>query len=331
MKSEPTESRRARTERCVSIAGVALLVASIMQLAAPATAAVLPTNGRIAFGLFNPAAGDDALYTANPDGSHIVQIYPGPSEAPRWSPDGTQIAVVCFEDNFAFVRNCTMNHDGSNFLQLIPDVSHYTLNEGVSAWSPDGSRIAFEGWDDAHPEVTPGVFSMRSSDGSDIARITTSPYGGHDVPGGYSPDGSRLVFTRDDPLMKGDPVAVFVANVDGTGVKQLTQWAFGGTDASWSPDGAKIVLRGPGGIFLINPDGTELMKIHQDTERGASFEMSWSPDGTKIIFARFAIDRRLRHAQQDLYTINRDGSGLTQIPNTTHAGRPSWGTYPVAS
>ena len=62
------------------------------------------------------------------------------------------------------------------------------------AWSPDGERLACEayGVDDRGRN---GIYSIRVSDGGGLTRITSNP-GGEDIPGDYSPDGTRLVFFR---------------------------------------------------------------------------------------------------------------------------------------
>jgi Tol biopolymer transport system component len=220
----------ARAALGVLLAGVLSVGAAVA--AGPARATVGGANGQIAFALFNPAVDDNAVFTARPDGSDQREVFPGPAEGPRWSPTGRRIAMVCFEGNFEFVRNCTMNPDGSRFVQLRPDP---TLNQGVGPWSPDGARLAFEGWDDAHPDVVPGVFTMRSRDGGDLERVTSNPYGGHDIPADYAPNGRRLVFIRDDPSQDNDPTALFTVNVNGTGLRQITPWALSAND----PDGRR--------------------------------------------------------------------------------------------
>src|SRR5690348_512415 len=91
----------------------ALLVAgaAVTATTPPAHATAPGSNGRIVLGRYNPAVDDDSVYTANPDGTDVIEIYPGPAEAPRWSPDGSRLAIACSQG--AFVRNCKMNPDGS--------------------------------------------------------------------------------------------------------------------------------------------------------------------------------------------------------------------------
>jgi Tol biopolymer transport system component len=217
-----------------------------------------------------------------------------------------------------------MNPDGSRLVQLRPEP---TLNQGVGPWSPNGRRLAFEGWDDAHPEIVPGVFTMRSEDGAHLKRVTTNPYGGHDIPADYAPNGSRLVIIRDNPAMDNDPTALFTVNLNGTGLRQITPWALSANDANWSPTGTRIVFAAQSAIYLINPDGTRLLKIHQPA-RGASFAPVWSPDSTRILFASYVVDDRHPDGQEDLYTMNPKGSHIVQVTDTPDFEEaPDWGTY----
>ena len=62
---------------------------------------------------------------------------------------------------------------------------------------------------------------------------------------GRSPDGKRLVFEVQN-LSTADPPnrrAIFIVNVDGSGLRQLTDWSLNGGDhPDWSPDGKRILL-----------------------------------------------------------------------------------------
>jgi dipeptidyl aminopeptidase/acylaminoacyl peptidase len=293
----------------------------------PAWAKVPGPNGRIAFDRFDPAINDTVVFTANPDGTDQVQLLPH-AAIPRWAPDGSKISVGV-TNPVGLIRTATLNPDGSGFTLL--DNPDPTLNLGCAAWSSDGARLACEGWDDVHPNRTPGLFTIRSSDGGDLVRLTANPYGGHDIADDYSPDGTRIVFTRENPPLQGTQ-ALFVVNKDGTGLRQLTPWGLDSSySAGWSPDGSKIVFAGAsnrpkGPLWVINPDGTVLKKIFQDTQGGIADRPTWSPDGTKILFARHPAPRQ--GGQENLYTINPDGMGLTQVTNDPYEEDFSdWGPY----
>ena len=62
-------------------------------------------------------------------------------------------------------------------------------------------------------------------------------------------------------------------------------------------------------IYTINPDGTSMVQITNlpaTTQTG--LQPIFSPDGQRILF-----DLRARDAAPNLYVINADGTGLTQL------------------
>src|SRR5438045_918968 len=148
---------------------VALLAGILVVTALPASAKVRGTNGRIVFGRFDPAVGDFHIFTAKPDGTDEVQLLPGIAECPRWDPDGDRIQV-CVSNSKGLLRPATLRPDGSDFTLL--DNPDPTLNLACWAWTSRGARLACEGWDDVHPNRPPGVFTVRSSDGDDLVRVT---------------------------------------------------------------------------------------------------------------------------------------------------------------
>ena len=73
---------------------------------------------------------------------------------------------------------------------------------------------------------------------------------------------------------------IFIINADGSGLRQLTH----GLDPALSPDGTKAAFtrwEDPGGIYLINVDGTD-ERLLSEVEQPKNPE--WSRDGTKIAF-----------------------------------------------
>ncbi len=136
--------------------------------------------------------GVGTLVTTNPDGTDTTPLLPG-NNPPRWSPDGRHISVVADDaDDHLFLG--LVDPDGSNYVQF--DNPDPTLELDCHAWSPDGLRLACSGFDGTDVSRN-GIYTVRSSDGSDLTRVTTNPDGYHDIPSDYSPDGRQIVFARE--------------------------------------------------------------------------------------------------------------------------------------
>jgi Tol biopolymer transport system component len=289
--------------------------------ALPAGAKVRGSNGRIVFGRYDPAVDDFHIFTINADGTNEVQLLPGIAECPRWSPDGEKIQVCVFDPR-GLLRPATLNADGSDFRLL--DNPDPTLNLGCWAWSSRG-RLACDSWDDVHPNRPAGVFTVRSSDGGGLVRVTANPYGGHDNPGDYSPDGSKIVFGRENPNVH--QFALFVVNADGSDLHQVSPWQSDFGSASWSPDGQWILTdNAQGGLYVVHPDGTGEHPIILQTGPGSSFafEPGWSPDGKRLVFSLYLSSTN----QQNIYTARADGTDLRQVTKTGGGlDFADWGTH----
>jgi TolB protein len=327
--------------RLIGLASVAgLMLLGLVAAPGPVQAKVSGPNGRIAFSRFDPALGGSVTYTVNPDGSHVQQLFPRASNSPHWSPDGSEVAIFAADaDGQETLSTVIVNPDNGTFRELLmPDPTLFT---GCTVWSPDGTRLACEGGSDTDPSRE-GIYTIRSSDGGGLKRVTSNP-GGHDIPGDYSPNGKRLVFLRVD---QNDQVGLFVVKLDGGGLRQITppgailngEENFG----SWSPHGNQVLFAmrtAPDrrySIWVVHSDGSGLLQIPITPSCGGAFSNprstgcfgpGWSPDGTKIVFARVTAGG----TQTNIYTVNPDGSGLSQVTYSGGDDRPDWGTHPLAT
>lgn len=149
----------------------------------------------------------------------------------------------------------------------------------------------------------------------------------------WSPDGTRIVFesTRDGP----DP-EIFVMNVDGSGVLQLTRNdATDGTPV-FTPDGASIVYAseqdGDLDIHIMKADGSGSRNLTRHP--GTDGHPRVSPDGTRIFFnsnrssdpATFSRGYMDRDHNHEIYSMTLDGGDLRRITDL-----PDWDTYPAVS
>jgi hypothetical protein len=327
---------------------VALVLAALATATAspPAGAKAAGPNGQIAFSRPDPATGEPRVFIANPDGTHEHQLLlPLPGDGPVWAPTGGELLVGVFRPE-ASARPATVNADGSGFRVLEVPQLPSDMDMGCRAWSPDATRLLCQAIRFGGDPSLNGIYTIRAADGGGLRRLTVNPYpprgdfGGGDVPGDFSPDGSRFVFMRAKPGAgpvpdRNQTGALFVENIDGTGLRQLTPYGLANSHdnglAHWSPDGRRILFASAhGSLFTVRPDGAGLRAIPLKTGGGFSYASTpgWSPDGTRIVFFLFLRTT----GQEDIYTARADGTQVAKVTNTPDVeDLADWGSFPLAA
>ncbi len=213
----------------------------------------------------------------------------------------------------------TMDSDGRNHRRL-------TDNPGIddhATWSPDGKKIAFLSQD------LSGTFALKmmNADGSaqEILTFTDqdhSPYHWHCKNSlSWSPDGTRIAFQQFGEI--------YVIDVDGSNLTNLTKHPAWDAEPSWSPDGSRIIFASSRVswrvLHTMKPDGSDVQQLPTE---GEYWDMSpnWSPDGKKFVF--------VAHHEEGLPILNisnSDGSGRELFRMSScnpicseHMNRPVW-------
>jgi Tol biopolymer transport system component len=259
-------------------------------------------NGLIVFRADEANGGQ--IYTIRPDGSDQRQLthLPGFTYLPHWSPESNRI-VFEYDPPTACANIATMNRNGGG-VRMLP-LANGDVCEGSPTFSADGHRIYYEGFDGVSRDA---IFSM-ALNGKDRHSVSDCEGTGVTDPE-VSPDGTMISFTCYTPDGDG---ALFDANIDGSGLHQLTPYSDDvGNKSDWSPDSQRIMFITTANdqinTLTIARDGSDREQVTDYPPGGTrALGNSYSPDGQWIL---------LRIEQGDLsalFKIRPDGSELTQI------------------
>ena len=284
-------------------------------LAVPAVPATSPgKNGRIVY-MVQDGAGHWQVWVATSHLSHARQLTRGRYDSgwAVWSPDGKWLA---FDSSRTDHTPNDSRHINDVFV-MRPDgsgVRKLTDSRGVSgdaAWSPNGSSIAFDA-DRGNRRELSAIYLVDAS-GRKLRRVTNPPAPLSDYKPRFSPDGTRLVFSRARGTADHAPAALFTVRVDGSGMHRLTSYALRVDDSDWSPDGKRIVFEAYpnpdayGDIYVVDASGSRPVDLTRNPAGLAgSADPAWSPDGQKILF----LDNRVVNGvgRTGLATMKPDGS-----------------------
>lgn len=248
---------------------------------------------------------DHHLYSINPEGSGKREILPyslskyGRGFHLAISPNGKQLAVPSIT---------VMGINGGEKRELpTPKIERL---ENLR-WSPDGTRIAFEGSDFQYGR---DIYVI-NADGTGLKRLTKNinPYSPRwnreNIYPTWKPDGKKIIFNN----YSNDKWITYLINTDGAEQEQQVSAPYDYTsNLEFSPDGTKIAFRGPKGEVYVGRvkntnKGIEITETKQLTKNMTKFSICrirWSPDGTRIAFSGYG---------SPLFVINANGSNLRVI------------------
>lgn len=227
------------------------------------------------------------LVVADSDGygEQMVVTSQQPLMSPAWSPDGSHLAYVSFEQGRAMV-----------FVQSLLTrqriaVAAFPGSNSAPAWSPDGKQLAVVLTRDGSSQIY-----LVQADGGNLRRVTfddainTEPC--------FSPDGQSLLFTSD----RGGSAQIYRMPVTGGAAERMTFEGRNNFSPRFSPDGKSFVFSHfINGMFYVAVQDFATRQIQLLTSGGWEKKPSFAPNGKLILFASEAQGRGI------LATVSSDG------------------------
>jgi Tol biopolymer transport system component len=183
---------------------------------------------------------------------------------PSVSWDGKQIVYVDFPQNdFQAASLAVANIDGSNSQKVL------TNQKGFQSFfaphlSPDGKKVVFA--------AVGGPLGLPSS-------TPTPSLGGRDTPAVAVTSALSKLGQVAAPAVAeadGSPYQVWVANLDGSDLRTMSNLREDLPYPLWSSDGTWILFLGAGGLYSANADGTNLKRLGPGVPHG---EIAWYQGG----------------------------------------------------
>jgi TolB protein len=181
--------------------------------------------------------GDADIYTVLPGGSSRKLFVSGSGldVDPSFSPDGGKIAFVSgrFGNPHIFVAN--LNWVSPTEPRVLSDkrLTYAGWYNATPAWSPEGDRIAFAGYD---KEIDRFDLFMMNPDGTKLERLTLRT-GDNERPW-FSPNGQNIVFmsNRTNGQNVKSVHQLFMMNRDGGNQRQLVTGLYEAQTPCWGPN-----------------------------------------------------------------------------------------------
>lgn len=254
-----------------------------------------------------------ALQVADADGYNAQSIieYTEPIISPAWSPDGSQLAYVSFENKkpIVYVQKLATRERRA--------VASFKGSNSAPAWSPDGKKLAVVLTGQGGSQIF-----LVNADGSGLQRLSRSS--GIDTEPSFSPDGRSILFTSD----RGGSPQIYRMPVTGTENSNAERLTFEGSynvSPDFSQDGKSFTfIHRNNNQFnvAVQEIGSHQVQILTNSKFDES--PSFAPNGKMILYATEINGHGI------LSAVSRDGQTRQHLSvQTGDIREPAWGPLPT--
>ena len=250
----------------------------------------------------------------SPDGRHVVfASLSGNSVGRPFDSDLDELTGVLKTVEIGTPGSVAQVGDDGSALQI------GIIIRGKPSWSHNGARVAYSAAD--------GIFVISPDAGSGTRVSGTDS---RDLDPALSPDGTRLAFARREA---NGTYNLYMINVNGSGLLQLTFNAGNDRYPAWSPDGEYIAFAsdrdGDYDIFFL--DHQFLDQFRQTSNSDVDdLHPTWSPDGTLLAFQRTGPSEIGGDPGPSFIWVKRVNVPAASLEIPLMAGRrPSWSATPT--
>jgi TolB protein len=221
-------------------------------------------------------------------------------------------------------------------------------------WSPDARAIAYTSWRSGFMDI----YVSKIYDAILVNPAKGTPSSQNYLPM-FSPDGKMLAFTS---TRDGNP-EIYIMNVDGSGIRRLTNHPNIDVTPTWSPSGTQIAFTsersGAPSIYVVGIDGLQPRRVtYEHSDRA-----TWSPapfneiayaartgpgydikvlnlasgESRQITFGegsnespawapngRHLAFSSTRAGRTQIFTVDRDGRNVRQLTRDGNNQQPHW-------